>query len=275
MYIEQQGPAMERTFLFDEDLPIGITFISDQHIGSEGTDHAAMREDAEIVRKTEGLYAILGGDGWDNHIKHLAAIINAKSAPTDQVKMFLYYISLFGNKIAAAISGNHEFWTKLVSGVDVVKMLMQANKIVYHPHELRLRMNVGSRDPQEYRICIRHKTRYNSSLNLNWTIKRLWQTGDFDFHIGFRGDEHAASIEPFRGHGLTRWSARGGSYQRISDYQEAKGYPRTEPVNPAFILYPNEFRIDAFEDMRKMVDTLKTVREAHKRALLKSKDSTK
>ena len=98
--------------------PVAICAISDQHI-AKGTpcDFARMREDAELIRDTEGFYAVLGGDGVDNHIKHRAAMISAGSGPDDQWRLFDYYLQLFGDsnrsesKILAVISGNHDAWT--------------------------------------------------------------------------------------------------------------------------------------------------------------------
>jgi predicted MPP superfamily phosphohydrolase len=62
--------------------PVAISFISDQHIApGSPVDMKRMREDAEIVASTRGMFAILGGDGVDNPIKHRHAIINATSTP--------------------------------------------------------------------------------------------------------------------------------------------------------------------------------------------------
>jgi len=65
---------------FDAGVPIAVSAISDQHI-APGTpvDHERMKWDAEVIRDTPGMYAILGGDGVDNHIKHRAAIMAARS----------------------------------------------------------------------------------------------------------------------------------------------------------------------------------------------------
>lgn len=48
--------------------PCAITFVSDQHISVGNTvDLKSMREDAELIASTDGVYAVLGGDGIDNH----------------------------------------------------------------------------------------------------------------------------------------------------------------------------------------------------------------
>ncbi|MFH1131679.1 MAG: hypothetical protein V1754_10110, partial [Pseudomonadota bacterium] len=257
-YLREHINAERRVIPIDDDRPIAITFLADQHIGNEGTDHRAMREDAELVARTDGMYAILGGDSWDNHIKHLAAIINAKTAPSDQIKMFCYYLSIFQHKILAVISGNHEFWTKQFSGIDIVKILTEQNKIAYHPHEFKLEVIVGK---ETYKIFIRHKTRFNSAFNPTHTIKQIWRMGDWDFDIGFRGDEHEATIEPFKGHGKIHWAARGGAYEILSEYAEQKGYPRALALCPTFILFPNEHEIDGYKDLHRALVPLKAARQ--------------
>ena len=51
--------------------PIAISVISDQHIApNTACDFVRMKEDAELIRNTPGFYAVFGGDGVDNHIKH-------------------------------------------------------------------------------------------------------------------------------------------------------------------------------------------------------------
>src|SRR5688572_6173798 len=57
--------------------PILIASISDQHIRETGpVDLVRMEEDAALIRETEGAYAFLGGDGIDNHIKILTAMVH-------------------------------------------------------------------------------------------------------------------------------------------------------------------------------------------------------
>lgn len=259
-YLEVELEANQRTLALDGNQPVGITFLADQHIGSQGTDHKRAREDAELVARTDGLFAILGGDTYDNHIKHLAAIINSKSPPTDQIKMFLYYIGLFKHKILAIISGNHEWWTKQFAGIDVLKMFMEQERISYSAHEFKLTLTLST---QQYRILVKHKTRFNSAFNVTHTIKQHWRLGDWDFDIGFRGDEHQASIEPFQAHGRQHWAARGGTYQLISEHADLRGHTRPPlPLCPTFILYPREHRIDGYEDLHKALVPLKAARAA-------------
>ena len=259
-YITENKDANKRTFIFQSQKPIGICFVSDQHIGNSGTDHTKMEKDAKLIGSAEGMYAILGGDGMDNFIKTklLPAIINSKTSPTDQAKMLEYYLDFFNGHILAGISGNHEWWTKLTSGIDVLKKLHESKGLLYSPHEFFITIKLGS---QEYRIFIRHKTRYNSSMNPTHTIKQMLRFGDYDFHIGVRGDEHQTAIEPFLLHGVKRLAVRSGSYKILDSFAEQVGFNRATPTCPVVILYPDKFLMTAFDNVEEGVKMLKFARE--------------
>lgn len=91
-----------------DDKPSALVFISDQHIAlGNCIDLKQMRLDAEAVASTEGAYAVLGGDGCDNHVKHRAAVLAARSQPKEQFELFEYYLQIFSHRVLVAISGNH------------------------------------------------------------------------------------------------------------------------------------------------------------------------
>lgn len=232
--------------------PVAIAVISDQHI-APGTpcDFKRMREDAELIRDTPGFYAVFGGDGVDNHIKHRSALIGANSTPDEQWKLFDYYLQLFGDKILAIISGNHDAWTAQIGGIDYLSKVAEQRKICYAPAEARLYITV---EEQEYNMVVRHQTgRFNSSLNQTHAVKRFYEYGEETFDIGVIGHHHEAAIEMFIRHGMKRYAARPGSYQITSPYSHQYGYSRAIPTCPTFILFPKERRMIGFADVRDAV----------------------
>ena len=246
--IQKRGIAR---ITFDNSNPIAIAAISDQHIDGNGScDLQRMREDAEIIRDTPNLYAILGGDGVDNHIKHKAAMIKAQSNPDTQWRLYDYYLQIFSRSILAVVTGNHDAWTAQIGGVDMVKRLANENKLFYAGDELRLTVQVGSHD---YEICCRHQYRFNSSLNQNHTVKRLWSEGARPFDIGIVCHHHEVAMESFRKHGLMRWACRPGSYQVNTGYGLQYGFNHSAPYCPTFILFPDKREIMGFFDVRQAV----------------------
>lgn len=232
--------------------PIAISVISDQHIAPGSTcNFERLREDAEIIRDTPGFYAVFGGDGVDNHIKHRSALIHAQSSPDQQWKLFDHYLQLFGDKILTIISGNHDAWTAQIGGVDYLGKIAEQNKICYAPAEARLNISVAG---QEYKMMVRHQTgRFNSSLNQTHAVKRHYEYGTDLFDIGVICHHHEAACEAFIRHGLKRYAARPGSYQILSPYAHQYGYSRAIPTCPTFILFPEERRIIGFDDVKDAV----------------------
>ena len=232
--------------------PIAISVISDQHIAPGSTcNFERLREDAELIRDTPGFYAVFGGDGVDNHIKHRSALIHAQSSPDQQWKLFDHYLQLFGDKILTIISGNHDAWTAQIGGVDYLGKIAEQNKICYAPAEARLNISVAG---QEYKMMVRHQTgRFNSSLNQTHAVKRHYEYGTDLFDIGVICHHHEAACEAFIRHGLKRYAARPGSYQILSPYAHQYGYSRAIPTCPTFILFPEERRIIGFDDVKDAV----------------------
>lgn len=243
-----------------DNRPIGISFASDQHI-APGTpvDFRRMREDAELIAETDGLYAVLGGDGADNHIKIRPAILAARSQPHDQWRLFEYYLSIFAQKIIVFISGNHDAWTDQMAGIDMLANIARSQRLCYAPAEARMNIEVGT---QTYRVAVRHQYRFNSSFNQGHTVKQWFRMGEESFDIGVICHHHEAHIEPFEAHGETRWVARPGSYQITSSYSRQFGFNAAVPTCPTFILFPDRRHIVGFRDVRDAVRTLKAERSA-------------
>ena len=238
--------------------PVAVAVISDQHIRSSGPIQLArMRADAELIAQTDGLFAMLGGDGVDNHIKHLSAMVAGGTSVKGDWFLYDHYMGMFGNKLLAIISGNHDDFTRDIAGIDMVGILANKHKLVYCPDEVVLVLTVNGID---YRIKVRHQYRYGSSFNLTHTVKRLWEMGDDDFDIGVIGHHHEAAIEPFQKHGRIIWAARPGSYQLTSSYTRRYGFRHANPTCPTFILFPDKHEVMGFMDVHQAAAFLRWTR---------------
>lgn len=242
-----------------DDRPIGLAFMSDQHIRTSGPIQLTrMREDAEIVRDTDGLYAVLGGDIADNHVKHLSAMIGGGSKVADEWRLADHYLKIFAPKILALISGNHDDFTRDAAGIDKIGDVAQINGIHYAPDEVMIHLDLGG---VLYRVKMRHQYRYGSSFNLVHTVKRLWEMGQDPFDIGVVCHHHEAALEPFTKHGRTVWGARPGSYQLTSSYGRRYGFNLSTPTCPTFVLFPDRHEIMGFVDVRQAAGFLSYLRQ--------------
>ena len=250
--------------------PIGIAFASDQHFStSEAVDVARAMEDAELIQQTPGLFAVLGGDGADNHLKHRSALVNKRSAPSDEWRLYDHYLRVLGHKVLAMISGNHDDWTKDFAGIDMAGMLAKRHKLHYAADEVCLSVQLTptpqAEPSQVYTAKIRHQYRFNSTLNVGHTVKRMYDMGGDTFDVGVVCHHHEAHCETFERHGATRWALRPGSYQIQTSYGRRYGFNAAHPTCPVAILWPDERRIICLPDLRESVDYLASVRDTERR----------
>jgi hypothetical protein len=238
--------------------PIAVAFVSDQHI-APGTpvDFRRMREDAELIRDTPDLYAVLGGDGVDNHIKHFSAVLAARSQPQDQWILYEHYLKILGEKLLVVTSGNHDLWTNQYAGTDMVSWLARSNRFAYAPYEARIAMTVGQ---QPYKLAVRHQYRLNSSFNQTHSVKQWLRLGEDDFDVGCIGHHHEAAVEQSVYRGRMVWLCRPGAYQITSSYSAVYGYNNSLPSCPTFILFPDRRHIIGVADVRDVPAILKAVK---------------
>lgn len=251
--------------------PIGIAFASDQHLSTSGAvDVAKAFEDAEVIQQEPGLFCMLGGDGVDNAIKHLSAMVQKASAPSDEWRLYDHYLATLGLKVLAVISGNHDDFSKDVTGVCQVARLAARHKMHFAPDEVTMQVElVGGVDEegQAYSVKIRHQYRYGSTLNVGNTVKRLYDLGGDPFDVGVVCHHHEAHVESFERHGRVRWALRPGSYQIQTGYGRRYGFNPATPTCPVAILWPDEHRVVCFRDLREGITHLRAARAEYDAAV--------
>ena len=242
--VEWQTARHQASISFDEDKPIGLSFVSDQHISESGAVMLdQMEADARLIAETDGLYAVLGGDGVDNAIKHRAAVVNSASKPSTEWRMYDHYLGFFGDSLAAMISGNHDDWTQDFVGVDMVSQIAKRRGLFFAPDYILLTVNVGG---QDYRVLVRHQYRFNSSYNTTHSAKQLLRMGDHDADVVTLCHKHEAAMEPWSHQGVIRWAFRPGSYQVVTGFSRRLGFNHGVPTCPTVILWPGTRRMLGF-----------------------------
>jgi len=255
--IENLESARWAEITFNSKNYIGVALASDQHIGNTKTDHARMREDAELVRNTDNCFVIHAGDFIDNFmVDKPKPAMRQKIPPSTQWKLCDHYLDMFGDKILAIVAGNHDLWTSSLTDYDPLGKKASDLDVIYHPHELNVRLLVNN---IPYNFSIRHKRRGNSALNPARVVKKMWEDGECDFDIGVVGHHHTPVSEPFTRHGLERWAIRPGSYKMIDGFSEMIGYQAERATCPLVILSPDKRSIQVFTDLRDGIRTLKVL----------------
>jgi len=239
---------------------IGVAGLADQHADDPSSDVERMEADAQIIGDTPGMFGILGGDLINNFIlggKMLGTLLAADQTVEAQWALADHYLGLFGeDKILAMISGNHEDWTARQAGVDMLQKLAVRRRLLYDPHEWKITLNVGE---ITYRILIRHKSRFNSSINLTHGCKQLLKQGRYSEvpDVIFVAHGHEPAVEWFVWGAEERVAIRPGTYKLADAYAAERAFGCGRPyMMPTIILSPDERRIRVTTDLEEAADQL-------------------
>jgi len=256
------------TIRIASDVPIAICISSDWHISSEGTDMDALHEMARFVAKTPGMYALGGGDMTDNAIKHRGGNIHGVR---DESRALDLTVALFLGKLLGLVSGNHDDWTKMIAGCDMLQLMTKRHRIHYAPDEMLWTVEIVSpHDPEivtaSYLIATRHQWRRHSNLNPTHACKTWLQEQQMNWEtipdVLAIGHNHVAAIGSEQYAGRDVHYLRMGSFQKDSAYARAKGFADYRPTAPTVVLPPTrEQRVQCFSDPQDAIQHMRGWRD--------------
>ena len=244
--------------------PIGVAFVGDVHLGSSYVDYAQEELDRRLIRETEGLYVIAGGDGIDNPIKHVSMMVSASMNATEQWRWLGDWVSDLADKLVAIIGGNHEEWTVAATGFDpLMEIVRRLGPTPVDPARLRIDLGVGT---QTYRVFVTHKSRMNSTFNASHSVKQLHRLNEV-FDVGVACDRHTFALEPWVANtGLMTWCARPGSYQITSGFARGKGFGEALPASPVIIFDPDKREMYGCVNVEQGARVLSALRDQWRRS---------
>lgn len=222
-----------------------ICFVSDVHLGNMGTDYEAARTHAQMIAKCPHAIGIGVGDYLDNFIRSriLEPLINQTTSPKQQVALLQQYIEFFEGKLMIAISGNHDRWTKEVSGLDFLAELTRKNYIHYSPDVFNIDLHINK---VKYELCARHKYRFTSSFNLTHAVKQLFKQGSKQFDIGVVAHNHSPAIEMCPIQDRTVVAVRPGTYKVADTFSRKIGFNQGQTIMPCVALNAKEKKMIPF-----------------------------
>jgi hypothetical protein len=233
----------------DGNLPVGIAFTGDWHIGG-GEDNARLWRDIATIGDTSGLHAIGMGDFVDGvsvHSKAVTALYNAAAIGERglQNTEALSVARQAKGKWLAILEGNHDAWSERHASINCTRDFAKALDANYfHQGGGSVYINVGG---IRYNIAVRHNAPGNSRLNTTNSQRRMfdewpeWVNTDVIVLAHF----HFCDLhQPPRKGGAPLY-LRSGTY-KLRDSYAANGGFTPEWGIPLAILYPDERRVIGF-----------------------------
>ena len=223
---EREKNRDKRSVLFNLNQPVGIAFFSDLHLGSSATDYVQLKEDTEIVQKTENMFAAFTGDGIDNWISSRMQNLSASQGMpfSAELQLLKNWITMLKGKLLFVVAGNHDNWTKRMSGLDFFVDSLKDTKTLYDTEEIRF--NLGFKNGYQWKVKARHKWRYNSVFNATHAIEVGWERGGWDFDVGIGGHTHIGTVcRPFFRHEQKLYALLIGTYKIHDKFGKTIGAP--------------------------------------------------
>lgn len=242
----------------DTNVPIGIPFSADWHIGDEGVDYKRLNSDIDLINSCPWLYAYIGGDGCANYIlESLGEPAKKQTANIRQQWAILRYLldRIMPSTICIG-DGNHPSWTKRLAGIDPTWLAVRDLPAVYTNEGGLLNLTVGS---ITYRIYRKHKPRFYSGFNPGHAVQQMWRTGECDFDVGVAEHHHEPNIGTFNAHNQQKIWVRTGTYHLADHYAREHGFYGQSPETPVVIFWPNDKRYHPILGLQEAVDYLEAM----------------
>lgn len=237
----------------DVDKPIGIPFIADVHIGAVSTPLEFLRERFSLMVKHDWMYPIGVGDKIDNYLpsKHPQGMFGMLFPPELQKQLVEDLYSQMKGRWIAITQGCHDEFSHETDDFDFTKYMADKLGCVNLGFGGLINLHVGE---QLYKIAVRHKYRYNSSLNYTHTCKRLREKEYPDADIVCVAHNHVSAVEHLEHTDKDRLYIRPGSVKTPDRWTRSIGYSDSGSGLPIIMLWPDKRRMLHFFSIEDAVD---------------------
>jgi hypothetical protein len=251
----------EAAFTFPKDEPIAIAFMGDVHLGDLGTNYEQIRTDTKLIKETENLYLVCGGDYINNFIKRGKNYNEYEVVqPRVQWKLVEWFFRELEDSIIAIATGNHDAWTEELTQFDALYSIVKNMNFVYTKHGATLDIHLPG---NSYKVMFKHNIRAGGGMNPTAAVKQmLRQDGNAD--IGALFDTHVGAVEEFILEGQWRVAVRTGSYKTQDHWGNAMGFADDViAAVPVVVLHPQKRYMIPVRSLSQGVSVLNWAREAH------------
>jgi hypothetical protein len=244
------------------NLPVGVVFTGDWHLGAEGVDYDALDAFLLTALTTGGLYAVGMGDyieGVSPFDKAKGTLfVDAYSDPQAQVKSVSLRASVLKGRWLAWLDGNHD--QMMARHVGFAASSVVAEELgAPHFGEGGGTITAAIGD-QIYTLAVRHHFG-GKSANVPRRMLDEWPEWDRP-HVAVMAHLHFNEIQRVSRNGGRAWGLRCGTFKLHDEYAARNGF-RPEIGCPMVILMPGEERVLAFagDDLDIGLETLARLRQ--------------
>lgn len=248
----------------DTDLPVGIVFAGDFHLGGRGTDHRRFLEDMRMWQALGDAVKVVGMGDYGEHFtgKMSQVGLSQHVITTDmqvETVMDVFTAELL-EQMLAFLKGNHDGWAGTELSNYVMRMAQKCG-VPFLGLGGELYLTVGN---IEYKLALWHRYPGASSLNKGNNQRRV--------RIDHNGSDvvalahlHNAYVEFAQTGEQNHVSLRCGAYKITDEHaRDAAGNVIADTRMPMVVFNPKERDLLYYEDYRKGVSELLRLRREWK-----------
>lgn len=251
------------TIDLQESRPMLLTLFSDTHIGGGSVDHRQMVADMELVRDTDGAYAVHLGDHVDNFSPRVLpqGMLEQIANPALQWELCELFLRrhLTAAKLKAGVLGNHDAFSGAV-GLEPCAEMYRRLMVPFLGHGGRVWLKVGG---ETYKLELRHDFGFKSSLNTTNSQRRLSEL-TLGADVVAVGHLHYPDLQHVWRSGVNQCWLRSSTYKRGDSYAESKGlqmgYAPSPPDMPGVVFWPDQHKALPFRRFQDGLDLLALLR---------------
>jgi len=249
-----------------ENKPFGLALLGDPHIDDDGCNLPRLMSDIDILKATDGLYAVNIGDTTNNWVGRLARLFgNQETSQTSARQMAEWFLLNAGVRWAAVLIGNHDEWNE---GGEIIRRMCAAAKVTIPVHEWAAKIEFVFPNGATCRASLAHDFKGRSIYSTTHGPLResIWhQEGA---HILAAGHIHYGGLQQIElpgGH--NPWLVRVRGYKEYDAHALVNGFHEGNRFPAVMaIIDPNaapEDRVLMFGSLKQGAEVLNAMRAAH------------
>lgn len=226
-FTDRQLAAKDSRELIDIALhvsgPFGVAMIGDPHLDNPGCNLRLALEHADLIMRTDRMFAICVGDIQDSWIGRLARLWASQGITASESLVLVNgYLDRLGPKLLALIDGNHDVWAHGVNGQSPTDWIRGRYGTVAEKHGARLR--ITNDDGETVKINCRHDFPGRSQYNRAHGPSKSLMFGYRD-DVAVAGHTHESGRNTLLDPESRRpmHAVRLGSYKHADEYADALG----------------------------------------------------
>lgn len=255
--------ATEAVVKINKREPYAVAFMGDVHLGDIGTDYNQLRTDVQLIKETENLGLVTGGDYVNNFMKRNKNYNEYEVLqPRAQWKLAEWFFGELEDSLLAVCTGNHDMWSEELTQIDSLYSILRNIDTLYTKHGANMQLQLPG---FTYTIKFKHNFRAGSSLNPTHGVKQMVRM-DTDADVAALFDTHVGAVEEYIYKEKWRIAIRTGTYKVDDHWAHAAGFEgNAHPCVPVVVFHPDKRYFQVARSLQQGVEMLEWARDAYER----------